>query len=185
MTNREAFAEAQKRWGKNAGVSHDPKGLLQPARDRAARQLAVLRQQGRGFVDKVFARALLITRRARCKVGIGLGIGFLAKGIGDTWEEAFTDADVRHGQKPAVAPNSDFRRNDRPVLRRHKHNHHDGRKTLTQTLKLEILQRNYLFHFVDTAIYDATAGAILAKDKGWKSAFVLLWFGENCRVDSL
>jgi hypothetical protein len=68
MTEKEALAEARRRWGEDAQVRHHPTPIRWQSRSHA-----VGRQQ-RGL--------------------------FIAYGEGDSWEEAFKDADRMPGSSP-------------------------------------------------------------------------------------
>ena len=118
MTNKKALAEATKRWGKQAGIRHTPKATDQAGREAVRAKLKELR------ANKPVLRADLETRaewdahrlagrewRAaestaqsislcsyRCTVG-KVTWAFEGKGQGDTWEEAFAQAD-KSGRPP-------------------------------------------------------------------------------------
>ena len=113
MTKAQAMAEATRRWGKRALISHNRRALLEvakvPLRERrkvvkaeldtlspspetAARRGVLLRE------ERDLTGALISTR---CSVGQRMDIldAFHVMGSGDTWEQAFAQAAERYPER--------------------------------------------------------------------------------------
>lgn len=106
MTQRAAFAEAVKRWGKNAGIRDEPKLASTPAqRAEYSRLYQANRELLKATTDVEEKRRLRAIERDlagrphhhRYTIGhIAMGgLFFMVEGQGDTWEECFAAHDRR------------------------------------------------------------------------------------------
>lgn len=113
MNRSQALKAAVRRWGKNAAVRDDgPKRASTPERRaEATKQLVDLRasipkdrrptKEEREQIDQLFSASL----RMRYTVGVIHTVVFSAfwvKGTGDTWEDAFAEADRRYPIREAA-----------------------------------------------------------------------------------
>jgi hypothetical protein len=109
MTREEAFAELKKRWGQRARYLVGRR-LSSPERRQAAAaqaerlqaELAVLVERARPLQQQI-ADCKTEARYYKFEVGRTLSIGYQFLGKGDTWEEAFANADALDVKKPADA----------------------------------------------------------------------------------
>lgn len=113
MNRSQALKAAVRRWGKNAAVRDDgPKRASTPERRAEASELLkALRasipkdrkptREEREQIDQLFSESL----RMRYTVGVIHTVIFSAfwiKGNGDTWEDAFAEADKRYPIREAA-----------------------------------------------------------------------------------
>ena len=106
-----ALAEARRRWGREACVRFDgraPKALARATALEALKahnQLKPAQKYEAGTMTPEYRawngeahRLLALTHSEPCNVGrVFMGIAFEVRGVGDTWDEAFADADKRVG----------------------------------------------------------------------------------------
>jgi hypothetical protein len=117
MTKARALKEAQQRWGKRAIIRFSPKALLAsekiPLRERRKAIKAELETLPRIPETQPRRSALLREERDligqvlgdRCNVGQEMDIlaAFHVMGAGDTWEQAFAQADERYPRPTRAA----------------------------------------------------------------------------------
>lgn len=107
MNKTQALKEAVKRWGKDAAVQDKGAKLAGTPESRAAGRAALtvlnaLTPEEKKAKRKERDDALFACYRYRYVVGyIALGMMFAVHGSGDTWEEAFHEADNRFKSKAA------------------------------------------------------------------------------------
>lgn len=121
MTNDQAMKQAKKRWGSKALVRNAGRFSSPERRAEASEKTTAARNRIKAIDQEIAERlkvldwyqALTSERKElqktasensgmamfhRFSVGKNIGIGFEVLGSGDTWEEAFAQADARAGR---------------------------------------------------------------------------------------